>query len=230
MEPHCRDFLGCGVAQSTSLGTFPALCAVGAFPSFSGISRGHNFIQLQNEERAQSALCARGTAGCRQHAGRAVQCGAGAASPPGSPAAPTFFAAPREGPDAIPQTAERADSAGFPEAAAGKAARVGGGWGLWSGFSSGSSSPGHFVLPLLAVATLGAHPRGTELSVMVQINGFKLRSCGAAVVQTLLGHSSCPLCWVLPSSACPSSHAPTAELHHFVPGQRFFSLLLEGME
>lgn len=152
-----------------------------------------------------------GTVGCRQHAGCAVQCSvcsAGAASPQGSPAAPTSFAAPREGPDAIPQTAERADRTGFPEAAAGEAARGVGCYGGVSGLAA--AALGALYSPLAAVAALGVHPRGTELSVIVQINGFKLRSCGAAVAQTLWGHSSTPSSSSPSARCCPALPVPPA--------------------
>lgn len=142
-EPHCKDFLGCGVAQGSSpaehLPGPSQLCELcGGFSLFQqDFTWPRLYSPPEQGNGAERIVCT----GAQWGAGsmRGVQCSvcsAGAASPQGSPAAPTSFAAPREGPDAIPQTAERADRTGFPEAAAGEAARGVGCYGGVSGLTA----------------------------------------------------------------------------------------------
>lgn len=64
------EWPGAHPQQSIFRGLPSSVSSVGAFPSFSRISPGHDFIHLQNKEMVQSALCARG------HSGVQAACGA----------------------------------------------------------------------------------------------------------------------------------------------------------
>lgn len=100
------------------------------FPLAAGPCAAMTFFLLQNKGREPCVECAgsqqhaeRGAhrVGAAAHAGCAVWGRARGVLPPSPPRSLCFcFAATREGPDAFPQAAERADRPGFPEATAGK--------------------------------------------------------------------------------------------------------------
>lgn len=151
----------CSPQGQRGLRAFPAPCPTGVFfPLAAGPCAAMTFFLLQNKGREPCVECAgsqqhaeRGAhgVGSAAHAGCAVWGRARGVLPPSPPCSLCFcFAAPREGPDAFPQAAERADRPGFPEATAGKgcagARRCPGDWSCcrsragWSGMVGDSLS------------------------------------------------------------------------------------------
>lgn len=192
------------------------------FPLAAGPCAAMTFFLLQNKGREPCVECAgsqqhaeRGAhgVGSAAHAGCAVWGRARGVLPPSPPCSLCFcFAATREGPDAFPQAAERADRPGFPEATAGKgcagARRCPGDWSCcrsragWSGMVGDSLSwlrlgkAGEAASASAGCARPGGAGWGqlleglplagaADLSVRCKITSFKLRN-GAALLGRVL--------------------------------------------